>query len=73
MSVESNCENIVKQLLNLVNSGKKIHLERDFGDNTLTLIIEGQGHTHVGSPGCDFGYFVKSLKSVVHDERWTNS
>lgn len=70
MSIESNCRVIVEQLLNLVNSGKTITLERDFGENTLTFIVQGKGHSHAGSPGCDFGHFAKSLKSIVHDPRW---
>ncbi len=72
MSVEINCQSIVEQLLNLVNSGQKITLERDFGENTLTFIVEGKGHSHAGSPGGDFNQFAKSLKSIVHDSRWTN-
>lgn len=72
MSVETNCQSIVEQLLNLVNSGKKITLERDFGGNTLSFIVEGKGHSHAGSPGGDFGQFAKSLKSIVHDSRWTS-
>jgi len=63
------CELILRQMLEIVNSGKSITLEEDFGNNTLTISIKDQGHTHVGVPDGGFDILVNHLHDLLLEGR----
>lgn len=61
-------ELILRQMLEIINSGKNITLEEDFGNNTLTIYVDKQ-HSHVGVPGGSFEQMVDNLHGLLCEGR----
>lgn len=60
------CESILRMMVDIINKKGDILLERDFGENTLTICIENFGHTHVGCRDCDFDHLVDGLYDYLY-------
>lgn len=58
---EKKCEALLRLIVELANTKGHVTLEEDFGGNTLTIIVNEMGHTHVGSPGGSFEDLVDGL------------
>lgn len=58
---ERKCEALLRLMVEIVNKNGSITLEEDFGGNTLTVIVNEKGHTHVGYPRCSFEDLVDGL------------
>lgn len=59
-----NAEGLWKKIVELCNKGAIITFEEDFGDNTLTISVNGN-HTHVGVPDGDFSTLLEHLNNVL--------
>ena len=59
---------VFEKILDIINENKVIVLTEDFGDNTLTIEIDGR-HTHCGSPSGTFEQLVDSLHGVLIDKK----
>ena len=55
---------IIKQILALVNRGSVVSFEKDWGDNTITIVID-HAHSHCGFPDGDFVALVDSLHDLL--------
>ena len=51
--------------MDIINEQGNVTLERDWGGNSLTVCVEGQGHTHVGMPEASFEDLVDQLHSSL--------
>ena len=60
------CEAIVKKILDLANEEKPVSFESDWGGNSITVNVEGQGHTHCGLPDSSFDVLVEQLYNSLH-------
>lgn len=59
------CESVLRLILDIANKQGSITFEQDFGGNTLTVIVEDKGHTHVGYPSCSFEDLVEGLQNSL--------
>jgi hypothetical protein len=65
-TTEEKCKAILQKIIELINEGKPIGFEQDFGDWTAT-ITKGKMHTHVGIPDKDgsFDILVNNLYDLL--------
>ncbi len=59
---------IIRQILALVNRGSVVSFEEDWGDNTITVVID-HAHSHCGFPDGDFVALVDSLHDLLVNGR----
>jgi len=59
---------VFEKIVNIVNEGKRFVVTQDFGDNTLTIEIDGK-HTHCGSPGGTFEQLIDSLDDTLNKQK----
>ena len=59
---------ILAKMLEIVNSGKVITLEEDWGDNTLTIEIDG-AHSHCGVNDGSFDTMIDHLHGLLVNGR----
>lgn len=45
---EKKCEAVLRLIVEIANKKGYIGFEEDFGENTLTIVVNEMGHTHVG-------------------------
>lgn len=57
---KTNLVSIFKKIVEICNAGTSITFESDFGDNTLTVIID-DNHIHIGSPDGSFDTLIIDL------------
>jgi len=65
---ESKADAILRAIRDRCNAGSTVSFEEDWGNNTLTVNVDGS-HTHVGIPGKEDGSFdqlVDNLYNVLH-------
>lgn len=65
MTTEEKCKAIIEKITELCNEGKPVGFESDFGDNTLTILVD-HSHTHVGVPDGNFDTMVDHLYDSLH-------
>jgi hypothetical protein len=68
------CSDILACIVNQVNTvesekfayqhGASVGFRHDFGDNTLTIYVNGN-HTHVGTPGGTFEELIDQLHNLL--------
>ena len=71
MDINEKCAFIMRKILELANERGQVSFERDFGGNTLTILLshidrmtnetKGVSHTHVGVPSGTFEVLVDNL------------
>lgn len=66
MTTEHKAQAILERILEIVNSGKRVILEEDFGGNTLTIYIDN-AHTHIGVPGGTFNTLLEGLSNSLNN------
>lgn len=59
---------IIRQILALVNRGSVVSFEEDWGDNTITVVMD-HVHSHCGVPDGDFATLVSSLYELLVNGR----
>lgn len=64
MTIAEKALSIFKHIQEICNGGKKVSFERDFGDNTLTVLI-GDFHSHIGYPTCNFPQMIDNLYNLL--------
>jgi hypothetical protein len=64
MNRRDKCEAILEKILELVNQGRRVAFEEDWGGNSLTLFIDG-AHTHCGVKGNSWNDLINSLHSTL--------
>ena len=62
------CEAILRKMLETANAGTPLEIHADWGGSTLTVIIEGKGHWHVGAPEGSFEQMVDHMHGVMTRE-----
>lgn len=67
MTRAEKCEEIVKKIAELADSGQPVRFEEDWGKWSLTICV-GPAHTHVGLPEPDgnFDLLVDNLYNSLH-------
>ena len=77
LTTDEKCRAIIEAIRDLCNKEERededavISFSRDWGGNSLTVEVKGQGHTHVGGPGehYSFATLVDSLHGVLCEGR----
>lgn len=59
---------ILRKILALVNEGKGVAFEDDWGGNTITICVDN-AHTHCGSPDGSFQQMVDDLCLALVQDR----
>ncbi len=59
---------IFKKVLKIVNEDSVISFVRDWGDNSLTINIDGS-HTHCGDPKSSFENLIDDIYNVLIEKR----
>jgi len=59
---------VFKKIVEVCNSGFDVTFESDFGDNTLTIIID-DNHIHIGSPDGSFDTLMADLYNALHNNQ----
>lgn len=63
---------ILQKMLDIVNSGQEVILQRDFGGNTLTMFWgehdnDNWQHIHVGTPTETFEQLIHHFHGAIED------
>lgn len=65
MVMESKLEReIFRKILELVNEGKTVIFSEDWGENSITVAVEG-AHWHCGTPEGSFQQMIEELHRLV--------
>jgi hypothetical protein len=59
---------ILQKILALVNEGRMVAFEEDWGGNTITICVDN-AHTHCGSPDGSFQQMVDDLYLALVQDR----
>lgn len=54
----------LRRIVALCNEGKRVSFEEDWGENTLTIFVDG-AHSHVGSPGGTEEQLMRELHDLL--------
>jgi hypothetical protein len=59
---------ILRKILDLVNTEHTVSFEEDLGGNTITIYLDDM-HTHCGVPNGDFDTLIKNLYELLINNR----
>lgn len=58
------CKDILKAIIDSVNSGEPLTFDEDMGDNTITIATR-KAHTHCGNPEATFDELIDSMHDLL--------